>query len=188
MDAQQFAELETKFKAFWRRKTRALKSASETTAASNKQLAEQMAAMQADARTSATPRSFVASDSAHPPLVRRGGEPCGGAKTPCPFWRGLAAVQGVCHPSSRRWPRRSPPRRRFRELGSDASGRPESAWAGSSAKGERAARRWSRRSASSRQPPRRFEQTRPAANIRLKQPKGDLRSWPTKDLRSNCSA
>lgn len=130
MDAQQFAELETKFKAL-EAENAALKSASETTAASNKQLAEQMAAMQADARTQRyTALIRGLGDSAHP--HRWFGEVANHVEVLNTF----AQTFGEDSPQFKAYVTQQQAvaaqiatSEAFRELGSDASGRPESAWA-----------------------------------------------------------
>ena len=130
MDAQQFAELETKFKAL-EAENAALKSASETTAASNKQLAEQMAAMQADARTQRyTALIRGLGDSAHP--HRWFGEVANHVEVLNTF----AQTFGEDSPQFKAYVTQQQAvaaqiatSAAFQELGSDASGRPESAWA-----------------------------------------------------------
>lgn len=127
---QSFAELQEQLNAL-KQENAALKSASETVAASNKQLAEQMAAMQADART----QRFTAlvrgtADSAHPhrwfgevaghvtvleSFAQTFGEDSDRFKTYVTQQQAMAAQIATSAA--------------FQELGSDASGRPESAWA-----------------------------------------------------------
>lgn len=128
-NTQSFAELQEQLNAL-KQENAALKSASETTATANKQLAEQITKMQTDART----QRFTAlirgtGDSAHPhrwfgevaqhvtvleSFAQAFGEDSPQFKAYVTQQQAVAAQIATSDA--------------FRELGSDASGRPESAW------------------------------------------------------------
>ncbi len=129
-NTQNFAELQEQLDAL-KQENAALKQAGETTATSNKQLAEQIAKMQGDARTqrftalvrgtadSAHPHRWFGELASHVEVLQSFAQTFG--EDSAQFQAYVTQQQAVAAQIATS--------EAFRELGSDANGRPESAWA-----------------------------------------------------------